>query len=105
MEDHDGRVVFADAPGGGVELRGEAFSLRKILAEDARCFGLGDKTGPLDRSGQAFQLWNTDAYAFQESTDPLYKAVPFVLTTGPDGASSGFFLDNTFLSASDFGRV
>jgi alpha-glucosidase len=105
VEDLDGRVISADAPDGGLELRAEGFTLRKALADDTRCFGLGDKTGPLDRRGQAFQLWNADAYAFQESTDPLYKAIPFVITTAPDGASSGVFLDNSFRTAFDFGRV
>ena len=37
---------------------------------DEHYFGLGDKTGPLDRRDEAFSLWNTDAYRFQESTDP-----------------------------------
>ena len=25
-------------------------------------------------------MWNTDAYNFQESTDPIYKSIPFLLT-------------------------
>ncbi len=104
VEDLDGRVISADAPGGGLELDGDAFTLKKALARDARCFGIGDKTGPLDRRGQAFALWNTDAYAFEEAADPLYKAIPFVITAGPDGRTSGLFIDNTFKSAFDFGR-
>ncbi len=42
------------------------------MSADAHYFGLGDKTGPLDRRGEAFALWNSDAGGFGESTDPLY---------------------------------
>ena len=24
-------------------------------------------------------MWNTDAFGFQESTDPIYKTIPFFL--------------------------
>jgi alpha-glucosidase len=105
VEDRQGRVISADAPGGGVELRGAGFVLRKALAADSRWFGLGDKAGPLDRRGQAFQLWNSDAYGFQETTDPLYKAIPFVIQTDGEGCSAGLFFDNTFRSWFDFGRT
>ncbi len=47
---------------------------------DEHYFGLGDKTGAFDRREQAYRLWNTDAYAWQESTDPLYKSIPFYLS-------------------------
>jgi alpha-glucosidase len=64
---------------------------------------LGDKIGPLDRRGQSFRLWNTDAFRFQESTDPLYKSIPFFITMRA-GRSMGFFLDNTWSTSFDFGR-
>ena len=38
----------------------------KTLRADEHFFGLGDKTGPLDRRAQTFDDWNTDAFMFQE---------------------------------------
>jgi alpha-glucosidase len=78
--------------------------LRKQITPDQHFFGLGDKTGPLDRRGQAFVNWNTDTYGYQESTDPIYKSVPFFIAAGGDGGSYGIFLDNTWRSWFDFGK-
>ena len=74
------------------------------MPADEHYFGLGDKIGPLDRRGQSFRLWNTDSFGFQESTDPIYKSIPFFLTMRA-GRSMGFLLDNTWSSSFDFGRV
>jgi alpha-glucosidase len=104
VSDLAGHVISADAPEAAITTDGAAFTLRKQLAPDQHFFGLGDKAGPLDRRGQAFVNWNTDAYMYQESTDPLYKSVPFFIATGATGASYGIFLDNTWRSWFDFGR-
>ena len=73
------------------------------MPTDEHYFALGDKTGPLDRRDQAFELWNTDAYRFQESTDPLYKSIPFFMAFRA-GAAAGVFLDNTWRTSFDFGK-
>jgi len=36
-------------------------------------YGLGDKAGPMNRRNRAFTNWNTDAFGWQESTDPLLQ--------------------------------
>ena len=66
-------------------------------------FGLGDKPGPLDRRDHAYDLWNTDSYGFQESTDPIYKSIPFLLTS-IGGLTTGVLLDNTWRTSFDFGK-
>ena len=104
VSDLAGHVISADAPSGAVNAAGAGFSLRKELNEKEHFFGLGDKTGPLDRRGQAFTLWNTDAYRFQESTDPIYKSIPFVVAAGGPGGSYGVLLDNTWRTWFDFGK-
>ena len=73
------------------------------MPRDEHYFGFGDKVGPLDRRGQSFTLWNTDSYNFQESTDPLYKSIPFFLTLR-EGCALGVLLDNTWRSSFDFGK-
>lgn len=97
----DKALAFDAAPAAG-EV---AMRLRKQMPADAHYFGLGDKTGPLDRRGEVFTLWNTDAYGFGESTDPLYKSIPFVLGVRESGGSFGLFFDNTWRSYFDFGKT
>src|SRR3984893_12026513 len=104
VSDLAGHVISADAPTRAVEVVDGGVLLRKELTQKEHLFGLGDKTGPLDRRGQAFTLWNTDAYRFQESTDPLYKSIPFFLSAGGPGGSYGILLDNTWRSWFDFGK-
>lgn len=104
IEDNAGRVVSADAVERPVEIEGRGFTLRKAMPASERYFGLGDKTGPLDRRGGAFVNWNTDVGRFGEATDPLYKSIPFFVAAGGEGGSYGIFLDNTWRSGFDFGR-
>jgi alpha-glucosidase len=100
--DHAGNVLNEDAR--RAQFEGKAFRVYKTMPADEHYFGLGDKTGPLDRRNQVFSLWNTDAYRFQESTDPLYKAIPFFMTFHA-GRAVGVLLDNTWRSSFDFGKT
>jgi alpha-glucosidase len=86
-----------------IEFYGDSFRVYKAMPLEEHYFGLGDKTGPLDRRDQAFTLWNTDAYSFQESTDPIYKSIPYFMAFRA-GHALGIFLDNTWRSTFDFGK-
>lgn len=101
IQDLNGTILLADAR--PIRFDGDAFRIYKTMPLDEHYFGLGDKTGPLDRRNQAFTLWNTDAYRFQESTDPLYKAIPYFMTYRA-GHAAGVLLDNTWRSSFDFGK-
>ncbi len=79
ISDLHGNVINADALGHSTTFENGSFRVWKTLPRDEHFFGLGDKTGPLDRRDQAFSMWNTDAFGFQESTDPIYKTIPFFL--------------------------
>ncbi len=79
------------------------FAFTRSMPLDEHYFGLGDKTGPLDRRNQAFTLWNTDAYRFQESTDPLYKSIPYFMAYRA-GIATGILMDNTWRTSFDFGK-
>ena len=104
VEDASGRILVADSPVRPLTIDEHGFTLRKALPDGEHFFGLGDKAGPLDRRGQAFALWNTDAFGWQESSDPLYKSIPFFIGADEMGRSWGLLLDNTWRSAFDFGR-
>jgi alpha-glucosidase len=86
------------------QFEGPSFRVYKTMPADEHYFALGDKTGPFDRRDHAFSLWNTDAYRFQESTDPIYKSIPFFLTFRA-GHSTGVLFDNTWRSSFDFGKT
>jgi alpha-glucosidase len=105
IEDAAGRTILADAPERGLTFNSHGFDLRKTLPADEHIFGLGDKAGPLDHRGQAYSMWNTDAYGWQESSDPLYKSIPFFIGVDGAGRAFGLFLDNTWRSRFDFGRT
>lgn len=101
VRDRNGKILQRDVR--PVQFDGASFRVFKAMPLDEHYFGLGDKTGPLDRREQAFSLWNTDAYRFQESTDPLYKSIPFFLIYKA-GVTLGVLLDNTWRTSFDFGR-
>lgn len=101
IRDRDGHILQEDA--GPTVWRGDSFRVYKQRGENEHFFGLGDKPGPLDRTGQAFTLWNTDSFGWQESTDPIYKSIPFFL--GEEGGRYfGVLFDNTWRTWFDFGR-
>jgi alpha-glucosidase len=99
--DLSGNVLEQDAR--PLHFDGDAFRICKNMPLDEHYFGLGDKTGPLDRRDEAFTLWNTDAYRFQESTDPIYKSIPYFMTYRA-GHAMGVLLDNTWRTSFDFGK-
>ncbi len=100
----EGRVISQDAVR-PIMSDGQGFTLAKRLPQEEHIFGLGDKTGgTLDRRGMSYVDWNTDAYGFNSSTDPIYKSIPFFIGVGGAGGSYGILLDNTSRAWFDFGR-
>jgi alpha-glucosidase len=70
-----------------------------------RYFGLGEKTGVLDRAGRRFRMGNVDAMGYDaRSSDPLYKHIPFYIThDARTGLAFGLFYDTYADCAFDFG--
>jgi alpha-glucosidase len=101
VEDLSGVVLQEDAA--PVSWSADGFRVTKAKIADDHFFGLGDKPGPLDRAGEAFVMWNTDNFGWQESTDPIYKSIPFFLEMRR-GRALGVLFDNTFRTFFDFGR-
>lgn len=101
VTDRAGHMLQQDAE--PIVRRQGGFRIYKTRSDDDHFFGLGDKPGPLDRSGEAFTMWNTDTFGWQESTDPIYKSIPFFLDMR-QGRTLGVFFNNTYRSFFDFGR-
>src|SRR5215467_3905166 len=100
--DAKGNILLADEANRPIASDGQRVRTWKKLPQDQAFYGLGDKVGPLDRRGRAFTLWNSDTFGFQESTDPIYKSIPFFIGMQKAGAY-GIFFDNTWRSSFDFG--
>ncbi len=100
--DGHGKVVVGDEPSLPMAWNGERVRVWKRMPLLENYYGLGDKPGALNRRNRAFTMWNTDAYGFQESTDPIYKTIPFFMGV-LDGKAYGIFFDNTYRSNFDFG--
>ena len=102
LQDLGGNILQKDSQ--PLRFDGRRFHLAKAMPADEHYFGLGDKTGAFDHRDSAFRMWNTDAYAWQESTDPLYKDIPFYLSYRA-GVSLGVLIDNTWPCSFDFGKT
>jgi alpha-glucosidase len=101
--DPSGNVVLADEPALPMAWDGSRIHVWKRMPADEGYYGLGDKAGPMNRRNRSFTMWNTDAFGWQESTDPLYKTFPFWLGLRK-GSAYGVFFDNTYRSSFDFGK-
>ena len=98
----DHQLINEDDHAFGTSWNGEQVTTYKKLQEGERFVGLGEKTGPLDRRGQGYQNWNTDSYAYNTGTDPLYSSIPFYLGIHHN-LQYGIFFDNTHKSFFNFG--
>ncbi|MBX2966483.1 MAG: glycoside hydrolase family 31 protein [Cyclobacteriaceae bacterium] len=86
----------------GTTWIGEQVTTHKKLQQGERFIGLGEKTGALDRKGQGYTNWNTDAYAYHTGADPLYCSIPFYMGLH-NSLAYGIYLDNTHKSYFNFG--
>lgn len=75
---------------------------KKILP-GAKFYGFGEKTGPLMKNGTNMTMWNSDAYKYNESTDPIYQSIPFFVESN-DNYTCGILLDNTYQTYFNMGR-
>ena len=88
-----------------VSRKTTAFAHHMARHPSERHYGLGDKSGPLDRTGRRFRLEAVDPMGFDaETSDPLYKVVPVYLAWNAEAdAAYGVFYDNLAAAEIDFG--
>ena len=86
----DGKTLWADRPLSPYNYAGELGegSAHFLTAEPGeKIFGLGEKSGGIDREGRSFELGARDAMGYDaSSTDPLYKHLPFYICQNSVGA-------------------
>ena len=104
ITDLAGKTILADADGTPIRFDNGGFRVRKAMPQDEHFFGLGDKTGPLDRRGGAYTFWNTDRFGYSPADDPIYKSIPFIIGLNEAGGTYGLFMDNTWRGFMDLGK-
>ncbi len=98
----DGQVINEDETGLGVSWVNESVTNYKKMQTGERFIGLGEKTGNLDRRGNGYTNWNTDAFAYAADQDPIYSTIPFYIGIHHT-LNYGIFMDNTYQSDFNFG--
>jgi alpha-glucosidase len=115
----EGILLSADAPEGlsivrqdagptpYIVQRGEwgAASARTLLPGE-RLYGFGERTGPLNKRGLHFLLWNIDPHADHgDQTWAMYSSIPFFLSVREQHPplTYGIFLDSAALTEFDLG--
>ena len=81
-----------------------AFEVVKQLTGNEHFYGLGDKTGFLDKRHYDYEMWNTDnPDPHVDNFKTLYKSIPFFMTL-TDSHVYGIFVDNTYKSFFNMGQ-
>ena len=110
-EEGDGwRLVLADRPTQPYlfDRRSPRFAHHLVSHPGERYHGFGDKSGNVDKRGRRLVMGTTDAMGYDaETSDPLYKHIPFCLSVRPDrgGAAVGLFYDNLARATFDLGQA
>lgn len=76
----------------------------KSMEGDEAFYGLGDKTGFLNKRGYEYEMWNSDIPDPQvDSFKSLYKSIPFFITLKKQQVF-GIFFDNHYRTYFDMGK-
>lgn len=93
------KLIFNDFNDRGFVKKGNHISAYKTLKSDEQFFGLGEKSGTLNRRGKSYKMWNSDQPCYGVNEDPLYKSIPFFMSSN----HFGIFFDNTYKTEFKFG--
>lgn len=82
--------------------QGSGLILDLELNEGDAFYGLGERTGFLNKRGRRWHNWATDQFFHLPQADPLYQSHPFVMLCR-DGQYCGLYLDESWYSCFDLG--
>lgn len=103
VSDSRGNILVEDDAKLGISWAGSHITNYKVMRNDERFIGLGEKTGPLDRRGNGYTHWNTDFFGYPSGADPIYMSTPFYIGLHSGSAMYGLFLDNSSRTRFNFG--
>ncbi|MGF7049574.1 alpha-glucosidase [Paenibacillus sp. DS2015] len=98
----NGRLDFYNADGDLISSEEEVFrtgrgeyGCRKQMEPDSHIYGLGEKTGFLDKNGEKYDMWNSDVFdPHVPEIECLYVSIPFLIHFRYNKPAYGIFLDN-----------
>ncbi|GAC1355153.1 MAG: glycoside hydrolase family 31 protein [Ktedonobacteraceae bacterium] len=84
-----------------------ALRLTLPLTSTERIFGMGERTGDMNKRGQAFPIWNIDPpMRHNDSTPTMYTSIPFYISFQPaSGRAYGVLVDATEHIEMDMGKT
>lgn len=100
--DKQGDVINQDDPGMGIGWDGKEVRCWKSLAADERFFGLGEKTGDVNKRGREWVMWNSDIPGYGNDTDPIYQSIPFYIGLHKNKAY-GIYFNNSYRTVFNMG--
>src|SRR5262249_21798429 len=102
-----GTPFAADRPTNAYAWNRKSGALRHLMVRQSgdRYFGLGDKTGPLDKHGRRMRTLALDALGYDAETgDPLYKHWPYLIVRDDESEIAyGLFYDTLSSATFDLG--
>ncbi len=77
------------------------------LASDERIYGLGERTGSMNKRGLSFPLWNVDPPKWGDAElESMYTSIPFYVSIDQStGTARGVLVDHTGRIEMDFGKT
>ena len=105
FERRRGDYGLAEAEGHKIAVDdGYKVYVSKEMKENMYFYGLGERTGHLNKRGYHYVNWNTDDPSpHGETFLQLYKSIPFMIGMA-DSNAFGIFFDNHFETHFDMGR-
>lgn len=123
----DGSVFLDTRTEGGLgaySFINDTFAVSRGRCQDEIILGLGEKTGPMNRNGKTYMLWNMDVLSpgllgelnfdpsggdpKQDPTstvfDPYYISIPFYQSVDIEGRATASFIDNVRRAHYDFSQ-
>ncbi len=102
VKDKAGNVINQDDPGMGMGWDADEVRCWKTISRDEKFFGLGEKTGNLNKRGSEWVMWNTDNPHHDNNSDPLYQSIPFFIGMR-NYQAYGIYFNNSYRSKFNFG--
>jgi len=100
VRDADGNVLCEAG-----QPRGERAWVWRMPA-GTQYFGLGERTGLLEKKGGRYTFWNTDEHKHQgPESDSLYQSIPFFLAVDGGGVCHGVLIDSVARSVIDLSNL
>jgi len=95
IENKEGKLLALD-DAYRYETRKESLRVESLASKKENYYGLGEKSGSLNKTGRRFVFHNRDALGYNaRSSDPLYKHFPFLLCWQPGlQVAFGILYDN-----------